>query len=137
MYTYHIIFTVHTCTRNYSITIRKLSKNYEKTIEKLTTTDYQEPFQFKAGDYDAAIGFFVKRGFQRAAAESTAYVILSQAKIDNVSPQSILDKIAGSTDAQLSELITIVLNSNRYKSSRLGVRQTLTTTDTVSRNILD
>ena len=111
--------------------------NLEKTIEKLTTTDYQEPFQFKAGDYDAAIGFFVKRGFQRAAAESTAYVILSQAKIDNVSPQSILDKIAGSTDAQLSELITIVLNSNRYKSSRLGVRQTLTTTDTVSRNILD
>ena len=86
--------------------------NLEKTIEKLTTTDYQEPFQFKAGDYDAAIGFFVKRGFQRAAAESTAYVILSQAKIDNVSPQSILDKIAGSTDAQLSELITIVLNSN-------------------------
>ena len=111
--------------------------NLEKTIEKLTTTDYQEPFQFKAGDYDAAIGFFVKRGFQRAAAESTAYVILSQAKIDNVSPQSILDKIAGSTDAQLSELITIVINSNRYKSSRLGVRQTLTTTDTVSRNILD
>ena len=111
--------------------------NLEKTIEKLTTTDYQEPFQFKAGDYDAAIGFLVKRGFQRAAAESTAQVILSQAKIDNVSPQSILDKIAGSTDAQLSELITIVLNSNRYKSSRLGVRQTLTTTDTVSRNILD
>ena len=111
--------------------------NLEKTIEKLTTTDYQEPFQFKAGDYDAAIGFFVKRGFQRAAAESIAYVILSQAKIDKVSPQSILDKIAGSTDAQLSELITIVLNSNRYKSSRLGVRQTLTTTDTVSRNILD
>ena len=87
--------------------------------------------------YDAAVGFFVKRGFQRTAAESTAYVILSQAKIDSVRPQEILDKLTYATPAQLSELITIILNANRYKSSRLGVRQTLTTKETVSRNILD
>ena len=36
-----------------------------------------------------------------------------------------------------SELITIILNANRYKSSRLGVRKTLATKDTVSRNIID
>ena len=111
--------------------------NLEKTIEKLTTTDYQEPFQFKAGDYDAAIGFFVKRGFSRTAAESTAYVILAQAKIDSVSPAEIIDKLTYASPAQLSELITIILNANRYKSSRLGVRQTLTTSGTVSRNIID
>ena len=79
----------------------------------------------------------VKRGFARTSAESTAYVILAQAKIDNISPQSILDKLSGVTDIQLSELITIILNANRYKSSRLGVRQTLTTKETVSRNIID
>ena len=96
----------------------------DKTIKKLTTSDYQEEFQFNVGEYDAAIGFFVKRGFSRIAAESTAYIILQQAKIDSVSPQQILDQLTIASPAQLSELITIILNANRYKSSRLGVRQT-------------
>ena len=64
------------------------------------------------------LAFFVKRGFGRTAAESTAYIILQQAKIDSVSPQEILDKLTYASPAQLSELITIVLNANRYKSSR-------------------
>ena len=111
--------------------------NLDKTIEKLTTSAYEEEFQFNAGEYDAAVAFFVKRGFKRQAAESTAYVILSQAKIDNMRPQEILDQLTYASPAQLSELITIILNANRYKSSRLGVRQTLTTSGTVSRNIID
>ena len=109
----------------------------DKTIEKLTTSNYQEEFQFNVGEYDAAIGFFVKRGFTRTAAETTAYIILQQAKIDSVSPQQILDQLTKADEAQLSELITIILNANRYKSSRLGVRQARSTKDTVSRNILD
>ena len=109
----------------------------DKTIKKMTTSDNQEEFQFNVGEYDAAIGFFVKRGFSRIAAESTAYIILQQAKIDSVSPQQILDQLTIASPAQLSELLTIILNANRYKSSRLGVRQTRTTKDTVSRNILD
>ena len=109
----------------------------EKTITDLTTNTYETNYEFNTGEYDAAIAFFVKRGFARTSAESTAYVILAQAKIDNISPQSILDKLSGVTDIQLSELITIILNANRYKSSRLGVRQTLTTKETVSRNIID
>ena len=111
--------------------------NLDKTIEKLTTSAYEEEFQFNAGEYDAAVAFFVKRGFKRQAAESTAYVILSQAKIDNMRPQEILDQLTYASPAQLSELITIILNANRYKSSRLGVRQNLTTKETVSRNIID
>ena len=109
----------------------------DKTIDKLTTSTYEENYQFNAGEYDAAVAFFVKRGFQRTAAESTAYVILSQAKIDSIRPQEILDKLTYASPAQLSEVITIVLNANRYKSSRVGVRQTLTTKETVSRNIID
>ena len=109
----------------------------DKTIDKLTTSTYEENYQFNVGEYDAAVAFFVKRGFSRPAAESTAYVILSQAKIDSVRPQEILDKLTYASPAQLSELITIVLNANRYKSSRLGVRQTLTTKETVPRNIID
>ena len=109
----------------------------QKTVDELVQNQYQEKFQFNAGEFDAAMAFFVKRGFNRVSAESIAYIILRQAKIDSISPQSLLDKVTYASPAQLSELITIVLNSNRYKSSRLGVRQTRTTKDTVSRNILD
>ena len=109
----------------------------DKTIEKLTTTNYESDYQFSPGDYDSTVAFFVKRNFSRTAAESTAYVILDQAKIDNIRPQEILDKFTYSDPALLSELTTIILNANRYKSSRLGVRQTLTTKETVSRNIID
>ena len=109
----------------------------QKTVDELVQNQYQEKFQFNAGEFDAAIAFFVKRGFNRVSAESIAYIILRQAKIDSISPQSLLDKVTYASPAQLSELITIVLNANRYKSSRLGVRQTRTTKDTVSRNILD
>ena len=124
-------------TEIYSNLPPKEKDQLDKTIEKLTTTDYETGYQFNVNDYGAAIGFFVKRGFARASAESTAYVILAQAKIDNVNPQEVLDKLGHATEIQLSEIITIILNANRYKSSRLGVRQTLTTTETVSRNILD
>ena len=109
----------------------------DKTIEKLTTTDYETEYQFNVGEYDSTVAFFVKRGFSRMSAESTAYVILSQAKIDNIKPQQILDQLIKASPVLLSELITIILNANRYKSSRLGVRQTLTTKETVSRNIID
>ena len=109
----------------------------DKTIDKLKTATYETEYQFNVGEYDSTVAFFVRRGFARASAESTAYVILSQAKIDNIKPQQILDQLTYATPALLSELITIILNANRYKSSRLGVRQTLTTKETVSRNIID
>jgi len=115
----------------------KQKDELDKTIEKLTTTNYETGYQFNAGDYDSTVAFFVKRGFSRSSAESTAYVILSQAKIDNIPPQEILDKLTYADPVLLSELTTIILNANRYKSSRLGVRQTLTTKETVSRNIID
>ena len=115
----------------------KNKDDLDKTIEKLTSTPYEEEYQFNAGEYDSTIAFFVKRNFSRTAAESTAYAILSQAKIDNIKPQQILDQLTYATPTLLSELITIILNANRYKSSRLGVRKTLTPKETVSRNIIN
>ena len=115
----------------------KIKDDLENTITQLTTTTYETDYQFNVAEYDSAIAFFVKRNFSRTAAESTAYAILSQAKIDNIKPQQILDQLTYATPALLSELITIILNANRYKSSRLGVRKTLATKETVSRNIID
>jgi len=116
---------------------QKDKDNLQQTIDRLTTTPYETNYEFNVGEYDSTIAFFVKRGFSRTAAESTAYAILSQAKIDNIKPQQILDQLTYATEALLSELITIILNANRYKSSRLGVRKTLAAKETVSRNILD
>ncbi len=115
----------------------KQKDQLQETINKLTTTTYQTDYEFNVGEYDSTIAFFVKRNFSRVAAESTAYAILAQAKIDNIKPQQILDQLTYATPALLSEFITIILNANRYKSSRLGVRKTLTTKETVSRNIID
>tara|TARA_S200002703_G_C3775216_1_gene238725 strand:+ start:156 stop:530 length:375 start_codon:yes stop_codon:yes gene_type:complete len=108
-----------------------------ETINKLTTSNYETEYEFNVGEYDSTIAFLVKRNFSREAAEATAYAIMSQAKIDNIKPQQILDQLTYVTPALLSELITIILNANRYKSSRLGVRKTLATKETVSRNIID
>ena len=115
----------------------KEQESLDKTVEKLTTTAYETDYQFNVGEYDSTVAFFVKRNFSGVAAESTAYAIMSQAKIDNIKPQQILDQLTYANPALLSELITIILNANRYKSSRLGVRKTLTTKETVSRNIID
>tara|TARA_Y100000591_G_C21737885_1_gene647678 strand:- start:149 stop:526 length:378 start_codon:yes stop_codon:yes gene_type:complete len=115
----------------------KEKEQLEATVDKLTTAQYTEEYQFNVGEYDSTIAFFVKRNFSRTAAEATAYAILSQAKIDNIKPQQILDQLTYATPALLSELMTIILNANRYKSSRLGVRKTLAAKETVSRNIID
>ena len=115
----------------------KAKADLQKTVDKLTKNTYETDYEFNVGEYDSTIAFFVKRNFSRSAAESTAYAILSQAKIDNIKPQQILDSLTYATPALLSELMTIILNANRYKSSRLGVRKTLTTKETVSRNIID
>jgi hypothetical protein len=115
----------------------KQKDDLQQTIDKLVTTNYETDYNFDTNQYDSTIAFFVKRGFSRTSAETTAYVILAQAKIDDVKPQELLDKLSYASPAQLSEVITIILNANRYKSSRLGVRQSLATKGTVSRNILD
>ena len=83
----------------------KYKDELQKTVDKLTTTPYQTDYEFNVGEYDSTIAFFVKRNFSREAAESTAYAILSQAKIDNIKPQQILDQLTYATPVLLSCLL--------------------------------
>ena len=124
-------------TEFYSNLPQKLRDNLQKTADTLVDNNYKEKFEFSQTEYDATVGFFVKRGFARQPAEDTAYIILQQAKIDSVPVAQILDQLTYANPAQLSELISTILNANRYKSSRLGVRNTRSVKDTVSRNIID
>jgi len=114
---------------------QKEKDRLQKTIDSLTVDQYVEPYQFNVNDYDTTVGFFVKRGFDRQPAEETAYIILQQSKIDSVPVGQILDLLTNASPVQLSELVTVILNANRFKTSRLGVRNIKASKDVVSRNI--
>jgi hypothetical protein len=121
----------------YSKLPQKIKDNLQKTADRLVNENYEEGFEFAQNDYDVTVGFFVKRGFSRQPAEDTAYIILQQAKIDSVPIGKILDQLTYANPSQLSELIATILNANRYKSSRLGVKNARAVKDVVSRNIVD
>lgn len=96
---------------------------------------FTQQLTFPASQIDAVIGFFLKRGFDEQSAKSTAIVLLNQSKIDQVNVFQLLDTLKGLNDAQLSSIITEVLNANREKTSLLGFK-ILTVEETVeSRNI--
>jgi hypothetical protein len=90
---------------------------------------------FPTNQIDAVVGFFLKRGFDDSAARSTAIVLLNQARLENVNPFKLLDTIKGLSDAQLSQVVTEVLNVYRDRSSALGFKLTTVEETTESRNI--
>ena len=110
---------------------------FAKSIKELTENQYVEPFEFNVGEYDSAIAFFVKRGFDRGPAEQLAYIMLRQAKIDDVNTQEVLDKLGTASPIQLSEIVQMILNASRYRSIRLGSRETKKSKDIISRNIVE
>ena len=110
---------------------------FAKSIKELTENQYVDPFSFNVGEYDSAIAFFVKRGFDRNPAEQLAYIMLRQAKIDDVNTQEVLDKLGTASPIQLSEIVQMILNASRYRSSRLGSRETKKSKDIISRNIVE
>jgi hypothetical protein len=84
---------------------------------------FNAPIPFPAAEVDAVTGFFKKRGFDDIAANSTAAVLLQQAKLDNVKVFELLDTLSGLSEVQLSAVVAEVLNYNRQKNSTLGYRQ--------------
>jgi hypothetical protein len=94
------------------------------------TTDTREFFDkffknqvsFPANEIDAAVGFFMKRGFDVESARSTAIVLLNQSRIDGVPVFQLLDTMKSLTDVQLSQIVSQVLNAYREKTSILGYR---------------
>ena len=113
-----------------------IDDRFAKSIKELTENQFVEPFSFNVGEYDSAIAFFVKRGFDRGPAEQLAYIMLRQAKIDDVNTQEVLGKLGTASPIQLSEIVQMILNASRYKSSRLGSRETKKSKDIISRNIV-
>lgn len=97
---------------------------------------FNAPISFPAAEVDAVTGFFKKRGFDSLAANSTAAVLLQQAKIDEVKIFELLDTLEGLNEVQLSAVVAEVLNYNRQKNSVLGFRQQETGELLEKRNIV-
>jgi len=114
--------------------IKKERSSSDKTL-KFFDAYNKAPLEFKATDSDAFIGFFKKRGMDDDAARTTAFIILRQAKLDNVNPLTYLDQIRDFNDVQLSDLIGEVLNNNRVKTSTLGTAKPVQDTNPAKRNI--
>lgn len=93
-------------------------------------------FNVDSGTYDAMIGFFGSKGFEQDAAETMAYTILKQAKIDNINPFTLIETLKGLNSIQLSSLVTEIINFNRYKTSSLGTASPFTPAEEVARNII-
>jgi hypothetical protein len=94
-----------------------------------------DKFQFAAGEYDAVKGFFVNKGFSNLSAESLAYILLRQSRIDNVPVFQIIDSLNNTTVIELNELLAEIINLNRFKSSVLGFKSDRETTGQIQRNI--
>lgn len=91
---------------------------------------------FPAAEIDAAVAFFVKRGFDKISASSTAITILGQARAENVSAFTLIDSLKSLTDIQLSQVVAQVVNEYRSNTSLLGYRTAPVVDTYESRNIL-
>lgn len=97
---------------------------------------YQTPTALNNNELTMMTGFFQRRGFDTNAAESTALVILQQAKKDGFSAMQVMDTLSGVAPVEISALVAEILNYNRFKTSSLGTAQQFTPSDEVTRNIV-
>jgi hypothetical protein len=108
------------------------------------TTDVRQFFDkffinkvsFPVGEIDAAVAFFTERGFSQESAESTAIVLLNQAKEDGVNVFTLLDTLKTLSRIQLNQVVAEVLNAYRESISVLGYRVAPLVDTYESRNIL-
>ena len=111
-----------------------------KTNEQMVAyfdSRFKKPLEFAANDFDAVIGFFLKRGFEKTSAQTISQVLLSQAKREDVKIFELLDKLAGYNKTQLTSIILNVINTSRDKTSQLGFRSKSNVTKLEERNIGD
>lgn len=94
------------------------------------------PVEINHTELVAMQGFFENRGFGKDSAESTALVIITQAKKDGYSAMQIMDTLSGFDNVKISALVAEILNYNRFKTSSIGVTQQFIASDEVARNIL-
>jgi len=113
-----------------------ISKTKNSTVESFNNY-YSSPVEINSSVLAAMTGYFTSKGFGQVAAESIAVTIITQAKQDGYNPMQILDSLRGLDSVTLSSVVSEILNYNRFKTSSLGIAQTIIPNETVYRNIID
>jgi hypothetical protein len=98
---------------------------------------YSKPLAIDSTTYSMMTGFFQSRGFDVSAAETTAIALIKQAQLDGYNPINVLDSLKGLTDVSLDNIVSEILNYNRYKTSFLGNATSFTPFEPVARTIVD
>ena len=89
-----------------------------------------------SNEFDAVKSFFQGKDYTDESADTIAYVICRQAKIDNVSAMTVVDQLSETDPQELTDIVAEILNLYRFKSSLIGRKQDNSTPTIVSRNIL-
>ena len=98
----------------------------------------EDKVELNAAEYDAAVAFFENRDYDRQASESIAYVLMRQAKIDDVNVFKILDTLLAQSSKDpvtLNNLVGEILNLNRFKTSILGYKSSGPQNTLAKRNV--
>ena len=78
--------------------------------------------EFNANDVAYTQSFFESKGFDGDAATTVSMTLLRQAKIDGTPVGQIIDTLRSFNGAQLSQVVSEILNNNRVPTSILGYR---------------
>lgn len=81
-------------------------------------------------------GLLSNKGFSDESAEGISITIMMQAKRDSFNPMNVLDTMQNLGNTELSQLVSEILNFNRFKTSVLGSTQNIAPVEFVKRNIL-
>ena len=119
-----------------NVPLKKTPSSSDLTV-KVFDQYYQVPVDLNNNELIAMTGFFEKRGFSKDSAESTALVILQQAKKDSYNAMQIMDTLDGFSNVEISGLVAEILNFNRFKSSLIGISQLVAVADEVTRQVID
>ena len=114
----------------------KTIKTNEQLIAYFDNTN-KKTLEFSASEFDAVIGFFLKRGFETTSARTITQVLMTESKKSDIKIFELLDKLSGYNKTQLTSIVINVLNSSRDKTTQLGFKKKPKTMKLEERNIGD
>jgi hypothetical protein len=121
---------------NYTnVPIEKKYQGTDATIQAFSTY-YSAPLELKASVFDAMVGFFTSRGFDKDPAQAITIAIITQSRSDGYNPMTVLDTLKKLNEVELNTLVTEIINHNRFKTSFLGYTNKFVAVQEVSRNIV-
>lgn len=122
---------------NNGLPIKSVSKKSDEDTRLFFDKYLTRTINFNDNDLNSVVGFFEKKGFDKASAISVGLVLLQQAKLDNVKIFKLLDTLSGYEELQLSAIVAEVLNYNRKRTSAIGFKKQNVDNRLEKRNIIE